>query len=240
MIKIGKTFVRNYMTLDFEFTGVRIQDTTLTSVDWYLSINLVAASHNGDKQRVEKERNASIAYQRLYFWLDANLPHVIAIDASNEDDLYIANLLSNIAMFCPGNPSDDLIIQLLHSKLSKIAGDDLIISEMTLRGSDTALQYTFDVQGGSYELPELTADYCLSGIARDKQAWWTRNDGFCFEFIMPEDSDALAEEIFKEIVDPLDEFNKVILEMTDSKIGIVREPAKIVQVEKWKPKKVEE
>jgi len=225
------------MTLEYEFTGIRIQDSMMIPVDWKLTIDLVATGKKG-KSREEVEYQAGITYQKIYFWLDTNLPNIIVVDVNSEDDLYITNLSSNIMMYCPDAPTDDMIIQLLHSKLSALSNPNLIVGEMHLKGSDTALQYTFDCVDGQYTLPLTTTEYYTEGTTRDNEPWWTRDDGFCFEFVRPADSNVSDEELFKDIVDPMDEFGKIIEEMTDTHIGVIREPAKIVQVEKWKPKTI--
>ena len=138
-------------------------------------------------------------------------------------------------LYCPSEPYDDIIVQLLHSKLTALAEDNLFVGEVRIKGSDMSVQYSFEPDAG-YDLPTTTAEYYVEGIARDIEPWWMRNDGFSFEFIRPADTDITDDELFKDVVDPLDEFNKIIGEMSDN-IG-VKEPARIVQVEKWKPKKV--
>ena len=226
------------MTLEFSFSGIRIQESNLTPVDWHLTVNIIAPIKRG-KSKEEAEARAGLVYQRLYFWLDANLHNSVMVDVGNEDDLYIANLSSNIAMYCPGNPSDDLIIQLIHSKLSQLADKELVIGEIHLKGNDTSLQYTYDCSEEGYALPQTT-EYYTEGVARDTIPWWARNDGFCFEFIKPEGSELTAEELFANIVDPMDNFERVIAEMSAAHVTLVKdkEPAKIVQMEKWQPKKV--
>ena len=238
MMKRGKQVIRSYMTLEYEFTGIRLQDGFLTPVDWMLTINLIAPIKRS-KSKTEAEYKAGVIYQKLYFWLDTNLPGIIFVDVNNESDLYIANLSSNITMYCPGNPSDDMIVQLLHSKLSKLSGIELEVGEIQLKGSDTSLQYTFDCPESDYSMPSTTAEYYTEGSARDQIPWWSRNDGFCFEFIRPIDTEVPDEELFRNIIDPMNDFERIVNEMRDSHVGIVREPARIVQVEKWKPRKVE-
>lgn len=240
MIKRGRHTIKSHMTLEYEFTGIRIQDGYLTPVDWELKVDLIASGKKGKKAELI-EHDAGITYQKLYFWLDINLPGATFVDVGNEDDLYLANLTSNIMMYCPGNPGDDLIIQLLHSKLAALAGDDLIVSEIKLKGNDTSIKYTFDSDDGVYFLPETTAEYYATGVARDEKPWWSRDDGFCFEFIQPaqeEGSDLPGNEVFDNIVDPMTEFYKIIEDVDH--VNVMKEPARIVQVEKWKPKKVEE
>lgn len=237
MIKKGKHAIKSHMTLEYEFSGIRIQESVLTPVYWKLTVDLVATGKKG-KTKEEVEYDATICYQKIYFWLDANLHNIVMVNVNNENDLYIANLSSNIMMYCPGNPGDDLIIQLLHSKITSLAGSEMIVGEMHLKGSDTALQYTFDCTENEYSLPLLTKDYYSEGVAKDETPWWLRDDGFCFEFVRPDDSEVSNEELFGNIVDPMDEFHKAVLEVVDTHISVAKEPAKIVQVEKWKPKTV--
>jgi hypothetical protein len=237
-MKHGKNFIRSYMTFSVQFTGLRIQDGFLTPVDWLLSVNLIVRPGK-NKSKQEVERKAGLIYQRLNFWLDANLQSVVVVDVNSEDDLYIANLSSNITMYCPASPSDDLLIQMLHSKMTALTGPELEIGEIKLNASDTAIEYTFDVAETGYSLPETT-EYYPDGKCRDTLPWWSRNDGFCFEFVNPEKEGACLKDFYADVVDPMDEFERVLAEMTETDIGIgSREPARIVQVEKWKPKKVE-
>lgn len=238
MMKHGKSLIRNYMTMSFEFAGIRIQDGYLTPVDWDLSVNLIVSAKKS-KNKEDIEYRASVIYQKLYFWLDANLQGIALVDVSSEDDLYIANLSSNITMYCPGNPSDDLVIRLIHAKLSALSGNDMGIGQIQLKASDTSLQYTYDCPDGDYELPLHTSEYYPEGICRDKEPWWLRNDGFCFEFVKPTDTKETDEEVFSGIVDPMVEFERALSEMESTHIGTLKEPARIVQVEKWKPRKVE-
>lgn len=235
MMQIGKHRIKNHMSMEYSFAGIRILSGSLIPVDWHLSINMVALDKKGNKSREEAEYNSTIAYQKLFFWLDTNLPGIVVVDVTNEDDLYIANLSSNIMLYCPSEPYDDIIVQLLHSKLSALAEDNLLVGEVRIKGSDMSVQYSFEPEA-NYNLPTTTAEYYVEGTARDIEPWWMRNDGFSFEFIRPADTDITDDELFKDVVDPLDEFNKIIGEMSDN-IG-VKEPARIVQVEKWKPKKV--
>lgn len=239
MMRRGRHMIKSYMTLEYEFTGIRIQDSYLTPVDWKLTVNLIAPARRG-KSKESQELKLSNIYQRLYFWLDTNLPNIIIADVCSENDLILSNLSANIMMYCPGATGDDLVIQLLHSKLTALAGKDLIVGEMQLKGSDATLQYTFDCVDNEYSLPSTTKDYYPDGIAKDKLPWWKRNDGFCFEFIRPEETELSDEELFSGITDPMDEFEKVMSEINSETIVQEQiEPAKIVKVEKWTPRKVE-
>lgn len=238
MIKKGKHLIKSHMTLEYNFTGIRIQESSLTPVDWKLTVDLVATIKKGVTKE-DANYTAGIAYQKIYFWLETNLPNIAIVDVSNKNDLYIANLSTNITMYCPGNPGDDLLIQLLHAKICSLSGDNLLVGEIHLKGSDTSLHYIYDSPDTGCLLPDKTSDYYTESITRDTDPWWFRDDGFCFEFARPEDNELSDDELFKDIVDPMVEFYKIMAEVTDTHFELVREPAKIIQVEKWKPHKVE-
>lgn len=240
MMKIGKNIVKNYMTLKYQFSGARLQETVITPVDWELEIK-IASLERKNKNKSDLTDNVDISYQKIYFWLDTNLPKCIMVNATDPDDLYISNLIGNVVMHCPGNPGDDLIVQLLHSKLYVLSGPDLFIGEISLFGSDLSIKYTFDTQHNVYLLPESTKDYFgdIGVIAKENTPWWARDDGFCFDFLKPADSDIPDEEIYKNIVDPMDEFYNIISELSsENKTSLSEEPAKIIRLDKWKPKKV--
>lgn len=222
------------MSLNYSFAGIRLQDSQMTPVDWDIKVDLVSTEKAG-KTYEEIYHLASVAYQKICFWLDTNLPSILICNAVNNDDLYIANLSANIMMYCPGNPTDDLIAQLLHAKLSTLSGEDLSLREITIKASDTSLSYTFDTPTGKYALPKKVPDYISTLKSRDETPWWYRDDGFSFEFILPENQE-VQPGLLDSILDPMTEFYEMINETTEAPKHKNTEPAKIVKVEKWRPK----
>lgn len=239
MMTIGKHRIKNHMSMEYDFAGIRILSGALIPVDWHLSIDLVALDKKGKSTIEETEYNASLTYQKLFFWLETNLPNVIMVDVSNDEDLYIANLSANIMLYSPIMPYDDVIVQLLHSKLTVLAEGHLLVGEIRIKASDMSVQYSFSPDETGYSMPSTTEEYYIEGKTRDEKPWWLRNDGFSFEFVRPDETDITDEELYKDIVDPMTEFYRIIEDATSEQtIGTVREPAQIVKVEKWKPKKV--
>lgn len=240
MMTVGRFKVRSHMTLEYEFTGIRIFDESLIPVTWKLTANLIAPQQKKGS-RTEAEYNAGMAYQRLYFWLETNLPNIMMVDTCNEIGVFIAGASANSMMYCPDEPVDEIIIQMLHSKLAALAGKTLVVGEMTLKGSDVTSVYNFDCPDNVYDLPQLVNEY-VDGIVMHEKPWWTRNDGFSFEFVKPEEYEEIStDEFFSGIEDPMLEFEEMIKESVpvhdiENAPKIEKEPAKIVQVEKWKPK----
>lgn len=237
MIKKGRHLIKNYMTLEYDFSGIRLQESALTPVDWKLSVDLVALEKKNKKVE-DQEYQAGLTYQKIYFWLETNMPNIIVVDVGNKDDFFIANLSSNLVMHCPGNPGDDLLIQLIHSKISALSIPDLTVGEMRLKGSDTSLQYTFGGNEEESSLPLKTDEYYTAGKPRHATPWWNRKDGFCFEFAVHPDPE-VNEKFSQDIVDPLDEFQKILQNSPEPQFGTIKEPAKIIQLEKWKPRRLE-
>lgn len=226
------------MTLNYNFSGIRLQDGMLTPVDWAFEVDLVAlGKKNSNPEDIELlEEKATVAYQKIYFWLDTNLPNILAVNVNDRTDIYIANLLANVMLYSPATPSDDILVQLLHAKISSLVEQDLLVGQMRLKGSDTALQYTYDCGDEGYLLPSATSEYFPEIEVRDSVPWWFRDDGFCVEFIKPPENPD-DEDPYSYVVDPMDEFYRIIQELSDQGTAI-KEPAKILQVEKWKPKKI--
>lgn len=223
--------MKNFMTFDFDFTGIRLQDKYLTPVDWNLSVDLFAVEKTG-QTKSDIEASAGFIFQKIYFWLSTNLPGILTVDVTDEEDLFLANITSNIMMFCPGSPTDDLIIRLLHAKLTSLSDGSLIIGPVRLKASDTSLCYNYDCMDGEYNLPSTTEEYYTEHPCKDQAPWWTRDDGFCFEFAKAETEEMIK--ISESIVDPMEEFYSIINEYS----SISKEPAKIIKPERWNPKKV--
>ena len=164
---------------------------------------------------------------------EATLNNIVVVDATNDEDLYLANFSANNMLFSPGSSGDEMLVQLLHSKIRKIVGDSLIVGQIRVSSDESPLSYCYDTLSDVYDdLPLLATDYFKLGKVKDNDPWWLRPDGFTSEFSIDDDIDISTVE-FPE--DPLVDFNKYVAEVTGKKST---EPAKILQVEKWKPKKV--
>lgn len=235
MITVGKHRVRSYMTMEFDFAGIRIIEKELSPVQWKLNVKIAPSQ----KKRVSDEilaRNTESAYQRIYFWMETNLPNIIVVGSENITGLAIAHATDNAMMLCPAEPFDELLIELLHSKFTALASGNLVIGEITLRSSDTTATYSFDCPDGLYALPMTVTEY-VPALSLHRLPWWARNDGFCYEFLKPADSASVTnEEYFGKIEDPMSQFESAMDELLEDYPG--NRQAEIIQVEKWKPQKI--
>ena len=223
------------MSLKFQFSGIRALNEILYSTRWDLEVNLVAVDYNKSKSSEEMQAKGNVAFQKIYFWLETVLPGVILINVNNPVSMSIANAVDNLMLYSPDEPTDDLFVQLLHAKLSAIAGDFLHIGEIKLNASDTTTTYTFNVDSVGYQLPSKVRDY-VELPSLYTLPWWHRNDGFSFEFLKRKGMKGKLVELYKDLQDPLREFEDLLLD--DVLSTIPNEPAEIIQMEKWKPRQV--
>lgn len=237
MITIGKHRIRSFLTLEYDFSGIRIVERELIPVHWSLTINLVP-SQKKRKNLEEIAQKAELTYQRLYFWLESVLSNVIVVNTTNTLGMTIAATSSNVMMMCPDEPYDEVIVEMLHSKLTALSSGNMLIGEIHLKGDDVTASYNFDCPDGEYNLPQTVKDY-ISIPSKYNSPWWMRNDGFCFEFLKPEEQKEVPDEkYFGNIRDPMLDFDSTMKELSGIDSFPIEEQATIIQVERWKPRKV--
>lgn len=221
------------MTLEYAFNGIRVIEDTLIPTKWKMKISLLGGGDVARAQGKDPDKSSSEAYQRLNYWLDLNLPNIIITDLNNEFGVFVANNSGNVMMYCPGEPADDLIIRLLHAKLTALCDNKLIIIAIQMKAKDVSASYTYTPNAGDYQLVATTKELYTQPALHEKP-WWFRNDGFTFEFLLPEGSSETVDELFKDIFDPLNDF-AADWDEDEMEVEVELEPAPVT---KWKPKKV--
>lgn len=218
MIKNSKYIVRNYKTLNFKFSGIRLHNKLLAPVDWDLSIDLVVPNKNSGPSV-----DNTLVFRKIYFWLEVNLHNILMVNVTHKEDFILSNEIDNLKLHCPDTTGDDLIVQLLCAKISALAAPHLTVGEIRLSASDSFLSYTF-AQDTLSVLPTLASDYCPYDHIADSIPWWNRDDGFTCDYPY----NALSQ-----LTDPLDEFDQAIGKAHNGEI------ANIIHIDKWVPKTVE-
>lgn len=234
-MKIRNEVVNNFMTMNFKFQGIRLINTFLEPAAYTLDVNLTSLADfrsPGDFKEIQLE--GTIAFQKLCFWLEAVLPGVVMVDGADETGFGMSTILGNIIMHCPGEPSDELLVRMLHSKISAIVNSKLIVGEIVLGADDNCSTFTFVPNAHGYFLPNSVREY-LNLASLYKVPWWARKDGFCFEFVKGNSIKEKLTDIYKDIPDPLVEFE---VSLRESLSGVTRAPAPVIEHDKWKPKKI--
>lgn len=234
-MKVRNEIVNNFMTITFKFPSVRVIHSVLEPVVFNLDLNLTSlADISKPKEFTEIQAEGNIAFQKLYFWLESVLPGVVMVDATDKAGFGFSALVGNIIMHCPGEPIDELLVRMLHSKISAIVGSKLIIGEITLGADESGTSYTFVPDGYGYHLPETVRSY-LDLPSLNKKPWWCRKDGFCFEFVKGKDIKEKLEVLYAGIPDPLEEYEANLREALSGKS---QASAPIIEHDTWKPKKL--
>jgi len=232
-MKINEVTPRFVMTYEHPFSGVRYIDKRLTSVQWKLFVNMAGPEVSDNP--IEQTKRSSVMYQKLVFFMDTVLNECVITGIGDATDI---GHFHNIKVMIPElDPTDDFILQTLHSKLSTIAGEDMCILQLSLYASDTGVTYTF-TPNGHYDLP-LQEDF-IGAEALHDAPWWARND--CDTYDVSKDHED-AEELLQS-ARVLADFEEHILEVMYGDGSDVDEvangaPAEIIRVDQWqKPRKV--
>lgn len=220
MIKHGNKILSQYVTIKFSFSGNRVEDCYFYPTVWDLEIDIVALL-----SRTTSEDSAQDAYQKLKFWIDNVLPDSIVVSGENEVDMSLAALPDNNIIVLPGAPTNDVLVRVIHSKLTSLSDGHIIIGKISLGSSDTDVVQCYSLGPAGYELPETT-DYYFSQDTIHAVPWWSRTDGFTFEMVDVEES--------SRITDPLDLY-KQMSGITDKDCQTL---ANVVKMTKWVPKAV--
>lgn len=162
-----------YMTIEYSFSGIRAVEGKLIPVQWDLVINL--AGIKDDTEEVELYQEVvNTSYQKIMYWLEYFFVDVVFVDA--EEEVIITALeeigVDSDLVYLPGTPADELIVRVLHSKISSIASDSISIGDVALRASDikSTFHYTFH---GDYGLPDATY---IGPDSIHPVPWWERDD----------------------------------------------------------------
>ena len=206
--------LRRFMTFDHAFSGTRVSEAHLTPSNWQLSVDIVWVKGDDD---------FDATYNRIQYWLLFVLDDILAVNTLDQVDMGIADTVSNTQFHCPGYPTDNILVQLLHAKLRAMAGQSMLIGEVALKSDTTGIRYTYDCHQGDHEVPSDNG--YMGRTTYYESPWWFRNDGFCYK-----DFGNGEEE------DPLNDFYESLQSACSA-----REPtrsADIIKLSDWRPTKV--
>lgn len=132
--------------------------------------------------------NAKHRLQAMKIWLEDFVDGSIAYGVRTEVDTTILEEISNNIIMCPDDPHDHLLLILLHSKLTAIGGDAVIINRSSMT-ADTGEGFSNSVEGYPDEwLPDI--ETWMGPRSFWKDPWWAREDSSTMD-IKPDDDDDL-------------------------------------------------
>lgn len=228
MLDITKS---SYMTLDYEFFGIRYIKDKLCPTKWKLSLNLAGTISEGDDIPTAKKK-LLVSYQRMLYFLEVYIEDPVFINAYDEKSVELfGDITENTVVYCPGEPSDDMIAELLHCKLTALSKGDMAFGHIVLKAADCPASTSFISIDGKYSLPNQE-DFMGEESVYDLP-WWNRYDCDTYDFVVFDGytKEGLVKEFGTQCI--LDEFDKSKFE----ELGIEAE-IKGAVISPWKPKLV--
>lgn len=147
-------------------------------------IELLLTVDNKDSTNEAKTRLKAIK-----MWLESFLDGCVCYHTSTEMDTNLLTEISNHIMMCPDEPHDHVLLMLIHTKVSAIGGDDVLILSSSLV-SDTSEGFSCSISGPAGDcLPSMEEWIGLRHF--HKSPWWYREDSSMID-MLPNDDDDLT------------------------------------------------
>jgi len=162
---------RSIVTLPFEFTAVRVYEASLNPTEFEITLSCTPAEFDTRTPGLIEEKSHD-GMQRLGFWWDTIMSDVIIGDVTSETFAEIVAVAENSAMFCPGLPTDHLLVELLHSKVSSIMKGFFDIHTLSLKSADTKYIETSFRNIDGYRLPDISY---YPAETLHAVPWWERD-----------------------------------------------------------------
>lgn len=178
---------RSSVILPYSFSAVRIFDSEMHPTEFDIKVCCTAAFEDKRTQTQIHEKSQE-GMQRLNFWIDTILRNVVILDVDSPIFDSIVASVDNTSMFCPGPPTDHMLVELLHSKISAITLGMFDIHAISITSSDTENVETSFRNVDGYQLPGISY---FPEDTLHPAPWWTRDTIEVCEFakgaVMEED-----------------------------------------------------
>ena len=185
---------RSIVTYPFDFHSVRVYDKTMHPATFSVTISLSPADFTR-RTPDQLEDKSEEGMQRLTFWRDTILENSVLIDINSEVFPEIVGAIDNNVMFCPALPTDHLIAELLHAKITAITKGFFDIHAISVKSTDTyGIETAFRNIDG-YALPGVS--YFPTEVLHPVP-WWERDTIEMCEFAK---GDVLEDELFNHFSD---------------------------------------
>lgn len=234
--------VEAYMTLEHKLWGVRVLDGKFSIGQWQLVINF-AGIDNPDADPETHQIQLAATYQKLNYWLEYFLDSALFVNAAKEEltGPLCELALENSTLLLPGDPTDDLIIRVLHSKISVLAGEFLLIGKISLKCTDTASTFNYTNNASGYKLP--CANY-VGDSPVHLLPWWERDDIDTYDYNFDDLDEGTLEEARKDLntgyilQEIVNDIYRTLSPDEDVRPGSIAEIISIDDTNKWTPKEV--
>lgn len=186
------------VSLALNFKAIRVVGNQLVPTTWNIKAEVL---YDEEEDSVDDDVEAHdleirIAIAKIKYWLENTLNGSVIFDAGNEwaslaffdEEGFVS--VGNNNVILPAPPTDDLIAEILHSKMNAFGGKFLQFGVIELSSDDkNGLSYLF-TGDGEINLPEM-GDWVGETAYFDKP-WWARPDASTYD-VIPGPEDDLTE-----------------------------------------------
>lgn len=180
--------------LALEFSAIKVVGSKLVPTTWKLNAEVLYEDKEETEDTAEEaDLEIKIGIAKIRYWLSNYVNNCVMFDVGNEwamraifDEDDQCDISNNIMML-PWAPQDDLIAEVLHSKLNALGGDELKFGIIELSSNDDmGLSYMFTGDGEG-NLPPIQ-DW-VGDVSFYDKPWWARDDGSTFDLMPGADAD---------------------------------------------------
>lgn len=179
--------------LALDFKAIRVVGNRLVPTHWKLQAEVLYDEPEDDTTGAQDEVEIQVAIAKIKYWLENSLSGSLLISVDNEwayeaffDEDGRCTSGNNIVLL-PGDPADDMIAEIIHSKMNAFGGETLEFGVIELTSDDkTGLSYMF-TGVGEFNLPEMKE--WVGDRAYFDKPWWARDDASTMDVIPGDDAD---------------------------------------------------
>ncbi len=180
--------------LGLDFKAIRITDNRMIPTTWKIQAEVLYDDEDLDEDKVEEyEMEIKVAIAKIKYWLENALDGCLmfcvdnewAINALFDEDGRVTS--GNNIVMLPNEPTDDLIAEVLHSKMNAFGGKAIQFGTIELTSDDkSGMSYMF-TGVGEFNLPEMSE--WIGEHAYFDKPWWARDDASTVDVIPAADAD---------------------------------------------------
>jgi hypothetical protein len=174
----GELFLR----FTTSFSGIRVIDSKLMPTKWTLKTDLILQDELDDF-------DFNFILMKVKFWFEQLINNSVFFAMENEwaIESFLASDLENNTVLIPGDPTDDLLTMVFHSKLNALGEGKVIFGGLDLQ-SDTSSGLGFIFLGnGTSCLPTMTE--WIGERTFFTNPWWNRDDASAIDIFPMDDED---------------------------------------------------
>lgn len=212
------------------FSGTRVDANSLIPVNWTFTCEFIPtlAAEEG------KVNKSVLTFEKVKFWIENVLCEVIVSIQDSDIGVYLAYNTDNPTILTPYATTDNHLLQLIHAKLTAIAGNELHIGLATLTNDEATTVCKYSTSINAHNLP--SGDDYIEGMYHS-EPWWRRPSFDFADYTANEvegDEDLRA---FLESEDPMNTFELNVMQMYNDNTDLKPDTAEIIKMpKKWKPK----